>query len=87
MLLRELIVVVLLVVINIWIEFIATRLDEISRDAISATLQHVDIGSHEGTITTNSTTTIRGRSDHGLSDWEVVGCFLLPNTWWVLASL
>lgn len=30
---------------------------------------------------------IRGRSDHGLSDWEVVGCFLLPNTWWVLASL
>lgn len=47
-----------LVVINIWIEFIAARLDEISRDAISATLQHVDTGSHEGTITTNSTTAI-----------------------------
>lgn len=52
-----------LVVINIWIEFIATRLDEISRDAISATLQHVDIGSHEGTITTNSTTTINSLSN------------------------
>lgn len=35
-----------LVVINIWIEFIATRLDEIPRDEISATLQHVDTGSH-----------------------------------------
>ena len=35
-----------LVVINIRIEFIAIRLDEIPRDAISATLQHVDIGSH-----------------------------------------
>lgn len=30
---------------------------------------------------------IGGWPDHGLSDWEVIGCLLLHSTWQALASL